>query len=142
MLDLVEFGLRRRYPHLLPIDVELWEKFVTNYPGFFGQVAYDVHVGEGITIPDNYSESLRGMAKTLTQKRIDVVGIKEDIAWVVEIKTYAGVTAVGQVITYRQLLSVAHHEFDNIGMMIITDMFQPDMTGIMGEHHISFVAVG
>mgnify|MGYP001564971754 CR=1 FL=1 len=142
MLNFVEFGLRRSYPHLLPVDVGLWEKFIHQYPGYFSQVAYDVHVGEGIIIPDGYDESLRGMAKTLTQKRIDVVGMAGGIAWIVEVKSYAGVTAVGQVMTYRQLLSQDHPNLTNIGMMILTDVFQPDMVGIMSELNISFVAVG
>lgn len=142
MLNWVDFGPRRLYPHLLPVDAQLWEQFISRYPGYFKQVAYDVHVGEGISVPDGYAESLRGMAKTLTQKRIDVVGVMNDIYWVVELKTYAGATAVGQVVLYRNLLSVLLPEVTNIGMMIITDIFQPDMVGIMDQMAIAYVALG
>lgn len=91
------------YPHMLAEDVAVWTKFLQS--GFVGikEVWYDVHVGRSVPLPVGASALEQRIARGLTRKRIDAVCAVGEGYWVVEVKPQAGMTALGQVITYVRL---------------------------------------
>lgn len=93
----------RKYPHLLPADVALWERWLDKHGDFFAAVEYDVHVGGEVVRWSEWSDKFYAMATTLEAKRIDVVGHKPGEIWIVEVKPEAGVSAIGQLVSYRIL---------------------------------------
>lgn len=94
---------RGRYPHMLPADVELWDRFLNEYGREFVGFRYDVHVGGAIEQASRWTGKVREMASWLASKRIDAVGYGPGVTVIFEVKPEAGVTAVGQLITYRML---------------------------------------
>jgi len=94
---------RRKYPHMIGEDVPVWERFIDAFPEWFESVDYDWRVGEGVAPAVDLGEPYKRMSKALSQKRIDVVGWNGDAPTIVEVKDRAGLSAVGQVLGYRDL---------------------------------------
>jgi len=92
------------YPHLLPRERLIWERFLADHAAEFQWFSYDIHVGEGLPIPSDDPDPYRRMAKYLTQKRIDVVAMGPGgVLWLFEVKPHLGVTAMGALVTYEVL---------------------------------------
>lgn len=119
-----------KYPHLMPKDVEVWEKFLDSHPKYFNEVEYDVHVGQGVTTPPEAPKEYAYDYKHLTKKRIDVVGHKGEIIFIVEIKPSAGLSAVGQAFGLSQLFRAENPNVARILPCIITDRIDKDIAQI------------
>lgn len=94
---------RGKYPHMLPEDMPVWERFLDMNPTLFQRVYYDVRVGGVIPEPGFGDEKLRKMFWQNTAKRIDVLGEMEDEIWIIEVAARPGLRAVGQLNTYLAL---------------------------------------
>ncbi len=116
------YFITHRYPHLGPIEVEIWEEFLRKTDLKFIKLEYDVRVGEP-KVPKYYYDRYRTLKKlaevdpkykfelkvveatikcfeALTKLRIDVVGETEDAIWIFEVKPRAGRSALGQLLAY------------------------------------------
>lgn len=91
------------YPHMLPEDRPIWDRFLTLNPSLFLEVYYDVLLGGVYPGPEYGSEKMRKMFHHNTAKRIDVLGILKDEVWIVEVASHPGLRAVGQLQTYMAL---------------------------------------
>lgn len=93
-----------KYPHLMPRERLLWERFLAEHAGEFAWFDYDVRVGEGIPGPIDETDPWQRMRKALLQKRIDVVAMGPGgVLWLFEVKPHLGVTAMGALATYEVL---------------------------------------
>ena len=119
-----------KYPHLMPKDVKIWERFIDQNPDSFGLVSYDVRVGEGMKLPDDAEEPYASDMYHLSKKRIDVVGFKANEDWVIELKPRAGFTAIGQAIGLAELYYPPGESPRVIIPCIITDEEMPDIRGL------------
>lgn len=91
---------RGRYPHLMPIDVRIWNRFLDLYGGDFIGFQYDVTVGEGAApLPDMNARD-KFLLWSLTVKRVDCLGIRRDSVTLIEVKPRLGMAAVGQCVSY------------------------------------------
>jgi hypothetical protein len=94
---------RGRYPHLMPVDVAIWNKFMDKYAGNFLGFQYDVTVGEGAKPLPGMTEQDRFLLWSLTVKRIDCLGVRRDGVTLFEVKPRLGMAAVGQMTSYYVL---------------------------------------
>lgn len=94
---------RSPFPHMSEGDVEVWTPFLLAEVISFESVIYDVGVGgrQAALVPD--SEELKPMWLTLIRKRIDAVVFGGGKVWTIEVKPVAGMSALGQALTYREL---------------------------------------
>lgn len=127
---------RYKYPHLLPSDAAIWDRFIREYPNFFTEIEYDVHVGEGIEIDQNWPDYIATMATTLTQRRIDVIGYKDNSVWIVELKQDPGVSALGQLIAYQSLYLREHTELNKTELCLISNRIDRDLSFLLQKHNI------
>jgi len=132
----LKYERRFKYPHLLPSDATLWDKFITTYPEFFDEIEYDVHVGEGIEIDQNWPDYIATMATILTQRRIDVVGYKNSQVWIVELKHDPGVGALGQLIAYQSLYLREHTAIERVELALISNRIDRDLAFLLTKHNI------
>jgi len=115
--------IRPRYPHMGPIESEIWHRFLALTELHFINIQYDVSVGIGVIPEDLQKEYLRRrelyekglidyrtLRETeaivesisyLTKLRIDVVAETEDEVWIIEVKPRAGRSALGQLESYH-----------------------------------------
>jgi len=122
------FVLKTRFVHLLPVESKLWSRWLSLYENGWSGYEYDVHIGEGIIVSEEYPQWGRDLAKLLTQKRIDVLAYRQAVPWIFEVKPQAGLSAYGQLLAYRELFM---RQFPTLGkpeLAIVTDLLNPDET--------------
>jgi len=119
--------LLRKYPHLSTEDIPVWERFLKANPDFYESVAYDVHVGTGSIPPAHLDETTKSMWTRLTQKRIDIVGRRPDKIDIIEVKPILRPSALGQVLTYKNLYEKQFSPEHPTRAVILFELSQPDM---------------
>lgn len=106
---------RPHYPHMLSEDNAVWDKFLSTDAYRIEQLWYDVRVGQPVFLGPNASEMEKKIAAGVTRKRIDVICEVLGDIWVVEIKPYGNMLAIGQVISYARLFAL---EYSVVGRVI------------------------
>jgi len=114
------------YPHMLPADAKLWDKFIRTNPFPDAKLIYDLHVGTPAPIIENYPANYRKMVHTLSTLRVDVVALCPEETLVFEIKPHASLMAIGQAYSYAQLIRRDIPNFRNPVPVILTDTPAPD----------------
>jgi len=94
---------RGKYPHMLPEDWPVWDRFLSTNPTLFQRVYYDVRVGGVYEAAAPVDEKYRKMFFDVTAKRIDAVGELEKEVWIIEVATKPGLRATGQIMSYIAL---------------------------------------
>jgi len=130
-----------KYPHLLPREVEIWERFLALYGREFTGFVYDVRVGEGITIRPEWGDEIARMAKLLTQKRIDVVGYKPGEIWIIEVKPHGGLSALGQLTVYEELYRIKYNPTQTIRKALVCETVDPDLRGLLPKYGVTLYIV-
>lgn len=123
----------RNYPHLLPADVAIWERWLARHGDFFTAVEYDVHVGGAVERKPEWSDEFTQEASYLAAKRIDVVGHKTGEIWIIEVKPEAGVSALGQIMCYKILYKKKYNPTSKMIGCLVTDYLVPDEKILIDE---------
>src|SRR3990167_1632940 len=121
-----KYGKLYWYPNMREKETLIWERFLDKFPDAYDAVIYNLKIGAGAEIPEDTEENLARDFRELTQHKIDVVGFKGNSVDIIELKPYAGVGAVGQVIGYRDLYSVSFTGAVLPNLVIITDVERTD----------------
>lgn len=125
--------IRPHYPHMLHEDNSVWTKFLQTDSDRIKEVWYDVRVGMPVLLSEGASEIDRRIAAGLTRKRIDCVCSVGGGFWVVEIKPYASMLAVGQVITYSRLFTMEYSIQGQVIPVIVCDSYDEDLVDEFDE---------
>jgi len=118
---------RYKYPHLKPLDIAIWERYISAKPDFWETVDYDLAIGTGAPIAPGTEENMARDFKILTQYKIDVVGYKGDTIDIVEVKPNAGASALGQAKSYELLYRRDVDQVSPLRTRLITDTIGADM---------------
>lgn len=121
------------YPHMLIEDRGVWTKFLKTDAHRLKEVWYDVRVGQSVFVPAGASDMERRIAAGLTRKRIDAVASVEDGLWVIEVKPYANMYAVGQICTYVRLFEQEYYHKGLVVPVIVCDEIDPDLVDEFDE---------
>jgi hypothetical protein len=125
-----------KYPHMLPYEAELWDRFLSIRRPPFLQLEYDVHVGDAPPPPETLPDYLVNMFKSVNMKRIDVVAHDPDVIYVVEVKGRAGLSALGQVLAYKYLYERDFKPGKPVEMRIVCERLEPNIDEIAKEHNV------
>lgn len=129
------------YPNMKELETIIWNRFLDAYPNAYDEVIYNLKLGEGAHIPEGTEQNLADGFKQLTQHKIDVVGFKDNEIDIIELKPYAGVGAIGQVIGYRDLYTTHIDSSVLPNLVIVTDLLRPDTKTIADKQGINIVVV-
>ncbi|GAI16066.1 unnamed protein product [marine sediment metagenome] len=119
--------IRPHYPHMLQEDNAVWGRFLTTDAYRIKEVWYDVRVGQPVLLAVGASDMERRIAAGLTRKRIDCVCRVGEGFWVVEVKPYASMLAVGQVISYVRLFEIEYPDAIPAIPVIVCDTLDADL---------------
>lgn len=125
-----------RFTHLLAPDRALWQRFLDLHPGRYLSIDYDVRVGSGRDPGPTFSDPMRSMALSLSQRRIDAIGLCSDHLEIIEITLNAGLTALGQLIAYPILYNEDFSPTLPVYPVLVCQAIQPDMDYIYALHNI------
>ena len=119
--------VRPHYPHMLYEDNHIWTKFLKTDAARIQELWYDVRVGQPVYLGETASEMELKIAGGLTRKRIDVICRVNGDYWVVEVKPWASMLAVGQVITYARLFALGYNVTARVIPVIVCDALDEDL---------------
>lgn len=129
----------RLYPHLLPEDIILWERFLDRHGNEFTHFDYDVRVGEGRPTDDYYPQNIQQMALDLSMRRIDAVGHTPNELYIIEVTVSAGLKAIGQLITYPILYKQTFQPTKPLHPLLVTEALQPDVLPALEHHSLDYL---
>lgn len=115
------------YPHLLAEDTEVWTAYLKDPVAPIKEVWYDVHVGEPVKVLDETDELSRRVAAGVSRKRIDVICRVGGGFWVVEIKPFGSMLALGQVLSYTRLFIAEYAPDGEVWPVIVCNNVDPDL---------------
>lgn len=116
-----------KYPHMFPLDIPIWERFIDRFGDDFLGFDYDVKVGSGTKPVAGLGDKYVRMQEILSKYRIDVVGYKSDSIWIIETKPDAGTIALGQIDFYTTLYKRDFKPTRRVIGCIATDRELPDV---------------
>lgn len=131
----------RKFPHLLPDDVVVWERFLDRHGSEYTHFEYDVRVGLGRDPGVTYPENMRQMALDLSLRRIDAVGHKPESLTVIEVTRSAGIVAIGQMICYRTLYRLTYFPSVRIQRLLVAESLQSDIEPVLTGDRIPYILV-
>lgn len=118
----------RKYPHMFPEDIAIWERFLDKFAENYNGFDYDVKVGLGTTASEGTPVEYARMQDILSKYRIDCVGYKNSLIEIIEVKPEASTVAIGQIITYLELYRRDLKPKLPVVGVIITDHEYPDIS--------------
>lgn len=130
-----------KYPHLLGEDVPVWDRFIAKFPDRFDTADYDVHVGTGISALHNEDTSFDKQFRSLTQKRIDVIGWKNEKPTIIEVKHRVSLNTLGQVLGYRALYLRENPETLSLPILVVCRLIGPDDKYVLDHFSVPYVIV-
>jgi len=133
--------LLRKYPHMFPRDIVIWERFLLKHASKFTGFDYDIKVGSVPVFPDGFDSGIYKAGEVLWKKRIDAVGYKANEIIIIEVKPNAGASAIGQILGYIQLYRNEIKPAQKIIGMIVTDFPDIDLRKIAENNQIEVEAV-
>lgn len=116
------------YPHMLHEDIAVWTKFLEKMQHVIQAVWYDVHVGEPVALAPEASTVQQKVAAGVTRKRIDAICSIGSEFWVIEVKPFANMTALGQAFSYARLFAMEYETYRPVKAVVVCDKFDRDMT--------------
>lgn len=115
------------YPHMMAMDIEVWSKYLADPVTPIKEVWYDLHVGGPVPVAGEPDEVLPRIAAGISRKRIDVVCRIGGGYWVVEVKPYGSMLALGQVLSYRRLFTQEYRPDGEVIPVVVCLNVDPDL---------------
>jgi len=133
---------QRKYAHMMPEDVRIWERFLDRNPIPGAMVAYDVHLGSTPTPSPDAPQYLKKHIAAVYPKKADLVIYLHTETLVTEVKPFAGLTSLGQALGYRHLFAQDYPFAPQPVPCILTDTAQPDMPSLCHKLGITLIQLG
>ena len=133
--------LLSKYPHMFPLDIAIWERFLVAYGSDYLNFSYDVKVGSGSPVPAGTPENYARMQEVLSKYRIDAVGFRSNEIDIIEVKPDAGTIAIGQVVAYTTLYLRDIKPSLPVRGVIVTDRELPDMRQLTKDQNFGYYII-
>jgi len=130
-----------KYPHMLPGDVKIWERWLKINEDKWYDYKYDVHVGKVEPIYETKPINIMNLARAVLRKRIDVVARKDNEIWIFEVKPDAGLGAICQLISYKHLYQEEFRPTETIRLALVTDRLDKDVQTVCQKEGIELFVV-
>lgn len=131
-----------KYPHMLPREIAIWDRFIEEYGLPEGEIDYDVHLGEGAEVDPSWPSWMAGMVKRLSTHRADVVVEREHEVLIVEMKSVAGMGAVGQLVGYEALWLRQEGTDRPVRLLCVCERLEADIRAVFQFYEIEVVELG
>ena len=98
-----EIDWRGNPPHMLAPDIPVWWRFLEKYGPYFQALYYDSLLGGPFLSAEEERDPLQRMWRYNTSKRADAIAELSTETWLIEVASYPGLRAVGQLQVYQTL---------------------------------------
>ncbi len=131
----------RHFPHLLPLDRELWIDFLDLPANVYDNYQYDVKVGNGRDPGPDFPDHIRQMALNISRRRIDAIGFTGTTPTIIEISTNAGLTQLGQLMAYPCLYKIQTPDSPEPQRLLVAREIETDIKPVLKDQKIAFILV-
>lgn len=131
----------QEFTHLLPLERPIWARYLAATTEEFLALTYDLHLGEGAPVDPAWSPGTAAIVAAVSRKRLDVVGETADSIIIFEVKPRAGMGAMGQLLSYRELYLREHRPSKPVRMVCVCERVEPDIPRIFGQYGIELAIV-
>lgn len=132
---------KQEYTHLLPFERPIWDRYVKSRTLDIIRVEYDLHLGEGVPPPVGASPGTVAVVQATSRKRVDVVAHTPNAIYIIEIKPRAGMGALGQLLTYRDLYLEERRPLKPVKLAVVCERMAPDILQTYARHGIEVYIV-
>ena len=115
------------YPHMMAEDTAVWSKYLADPITPIKEVWYDVHVGGQVKGIDPSDIMGNKIAAGITRKRIDVVARVGGGFWVIEIKPFGSMLALGQALSYTKLFIDEYRPVGQVWPVVVCERADDDL---------------
>ncbi len=129
------------YPHMLSEDIAVWTEYLKDPIALIKRVWYDVKVGGAIDTGKPVGSLEQRIAAGVSRKRIDVIALVGGGYWVIEIKPFGSMMAMGQVLTYSRLFTEEYRPAGQVFPVIVCSRADPDMIGEFDDAGVVVIEV-
>ncbi len=136
-----KYEILSKYPHVSASEADIWTRFIAKFPGFFDQVWYDVQIGGIRGDLSDLKDEWKSNAEYLGKYKIDVLGLKDGVYTIIELKKSATTKALGEVWAYDFLFKQEWKPENKVKNMIITDEEMPNIRQIAEAEEVDLVVV-
>ena len=133
--------MAQKYKHLLPSEIKIWDRVLANPPWTIIRADYDVHLGVGAPLNPAWPDWLKAQVKAVSRKRVDVIVETPEDIWIVEIKPRAGMSALGQVLCYRELYVREYQPTKRVRMVVIAERAESDVPSVYRQFDVGLLLV-
>jgi len=98
-----EIDWRGNPPHMLLPDIPVWYRFLEKYGPYIRALYYDCLLGGPFLSPEQEQDPFQRMWRFNTSKRADAIVEVSTEVWIIEVASYPGLRAVGQLQVYQSL---------------------------------------
>ena len=116
-----EYRILGSYPHLAPVDVAIWSRFIAENPQRFLRVWYDFRIGDEDAGDPDVAPRTNENWWDLTYWRIDVVAEDAKKFYVIEVKPLANSKAIGQALSYAKIFEEDEKPGKPVVPVVLTD---------------------
>jgi hypothetical protein len=132
-------GILTKYPHIWGDDTDVITQFWKVYKSAFRRVTYDVPVGDGRPIPPGTTIEMFKDWQYVTSHKIDMLIDTEFSYWLCEVKKFAQVGALGQLLAYKDLFQTTYKIYIPIFLKLITIDLHPDLLRTADKYQIEII---
>lgn len=131
-----------KYPHMLPKEIVIWDRFIEEFGLPEGEIDYDVHLGEGAEVDPSWPAWMVRMVKRLSTHRADVVVERDHEVLIIEMKSVAGMGAVGQLVGYEALWLRQEGTDRPVRLLCVCERLEADIRAVFQFYEIEVVELG
>jgi len=138
------YGRHGYYPHMLPPEVEVWDRYLDEHKDEYVKFEYDVHVGKPPPreVIEKYPLQVQAAILASYLFRIDAVGyLRAGGIEIIEVKEFASTTAIGQVLLYNYLYKRDFKPRQIIKMRIVTNRTTQDIVEFCKVNNIAITVL-
>lgn len=124
---------------MFPKDVEVWERFLDKYGDLYNEFAYDVRVGKKTWVHPRWEEAYKRDAQILSKLRIDVVGHRERVIDIIEVKPRFNSAAIGQVLTYKDAFIKDFAPSKPVRAVVVAKEIDPNILPLIKDLNVVYI---
>ena len=128
---------RGKPPHMLAPDQPVWYRFLDQAAPQFLSLYYDCLLGGPTLTGSDIQDPMKRMWRAVTSKRADAIAETQTETWLIEVSSYPGMRAIGQLLTYRNLWREDPRIKKPTKMVLVADDFDPDIMSTLTLMDIS-----
>jgi len=120
-----------QYPGMSFVESEITRAWLNRRGAEYDEISFNLRLGAGVEVGDEYTPEEKRMVKALTTKRVDVVARLADQVDLLEVKVRIAFPVIGQLVGYRALWEREHPALPVRRLLAIGRSVVPDAADII-----------